>query len=497
MPGATRSHRMESRLPGVNGKVAVYIHPPDVVPRPVDRPARLRPLRLRPADGRGGGQHGGEGTPASAIEILDDLLMPASDILLVPASTNRPRRRAPCRWTRDSSLAGARKALLASACSVIQPQPFHPRLSRAEAEQLVRSSTLGQTERGSFTAVISCPLEAERPTSPRGANPPHVRDVRRPGHQSGPDLRLGIRARWPVHPPGDQPPDAVRRPITSASDPDEPPTPCSIPRGRDAPQFHPLRALLAMQPVGDRSRLSLAATRSRSLTPPPSATPPRLWSFAGSTSPAIESLAVKLRPVAASRSFPTSSGWWIRLRQPGRRRATSGERFSPHLQPEETIRQSRSTPTNTGRPWRPTVPVVAPSTGSSTGVTASTGSSRSRTSNRSVIELVQRGSRGEPPTRSGPARIGVTTLVRNAISTLVLPRKRTIPGSLQRIRRPPDERGPGRRRGGGHASRRASREWESGSLHRLDSHRFAFRITRKTSLIGVTTSCSSSGGSGR
>ncbi len=31
---------------------------------------------------------------------------------------------------------GTKKAILAAACSVVQPQPFHPRLSQTEAEQL-------------------------------------------------------------------------------------------------------------------------------------------------------------------------------------------------------------------------------------------------------------------------------------------------------------------------------------------------------------------------
>src|SRR5205807_5516419 len=57
----------------------------------------------------------------------------------------------------------ARKALLAASCSAVQPQTFHPRLSRTEAEQLLQACRLGQTERGSFTAVIACPIDAVGP----------------------------------------------------------------------------------------------------------------------------------------------------------------------------------------------------------------------------------------------------------------------------------------------------------------------------------------------
>ena len=64
-----------------------------------------------------------------------------------------------------SLLTSAERALRSSACSVIQPQPFHPRLSRSEAEQLVRACRMGQTERGSFTLKVACPLYAVEPNS--------------------------------------------------------------------------------------------------------------------------------------------------------------------------------------------------------------------------------------------------------------------------------------------------------------------------------------------
>jgi len=93
----------------------------------------------------------------SVTAVLNDLLLPPSDII---------------RFTMDSSatkngtiplnvgldfFAGAKKALLASACSVIQPQTFHPRMSRSEAEQFVQNCKFG-TETGSFVLSLICPL---------------------------------------------------------------------------------------------------------------------------------------------------------------------------------------------------------------------------------------------------------------------------------------------------------------------------------------------------
>lgn len=92
-------------------------------------------------------------------EIVADLLLPPADIL-------RFREEGP--QTQDGGiglqegirlLSSVRKTLLATACDIVQPQRFHPRLSLAEAVQFVDSCRLGQTERGSFTATFICPLD--------------------------------------------------------------------------------------------------------------------------------------------------------------------------------------------------------------------------------------------------------------------------------------------------------------------------------------------------
>lgn len=59
-----------------------------------------------------------------------------------------------------SLVEAAQQMLMASACTVLKPQPHHPRLHRGEAQQLVDSARFNQTERGSFVFSVSCPLNA-------------------------------------------------------------------------------------------------------------------------------------------------------------------------------------------------------------------------------------------------------------------------------------------------------------------------------------------------
>ncbi len=96
----------------------------------------------------------------SVTQVLNDLLVASSDVL---------RFRLDDRTTADGTvgfdeglelLRGAQKSIRSAACSVVEPQRFHSRLSRAESDLLVRTSRLGQTERGSFVALVILPLNA-------------------------------------------------------------------------------------------------------------------------------------------------------------------------------------------------------------------------------------------------------------------------------------------------------------------------------------------------
>jgi len=53
---------------------------------------------------------------------------------------------------------GAKRALLSSACSVINKVVHHPRMSRAEAEEFLRVCKMGQTESSSYVVKVICPL---------------------------------------------------------------------------------------------------------------------------------------------------------------------------------------------------------------------------------------------------------------------------------------------------------------------------------------------------
>lgn len=110
-------------------------------------------------------------------ELLADLLLPEADILRFQESS-------PACATGDilfdrglSLLQGVRKALLASACSVIRPLPFHPRMSLNDADQFLQRCRLGQTERGSFILTVACPLDAIPSDQDLFDTPPFTRQV--------------------------------------------------------------------------------------------------------------------------------------------------------------------------------------------------------------------------------------------------------------------------------------------------------------------------------
>src|SRR5437773_3208608 len=140
------------RTASINGKIAVFTDPTsdlDQLLIPLD--ASISDYNRRMAEVVVN-LAAKEGRPAS--EVLNDLLMLASDVLRFRLEEPEAESGVIPLNQGIDLLTGARKAILAAACSVVQPQGFHPRLSRTEAEQLVRVCRLGQTERGSFTAEI-------------------------------------------------------------------------------------------------------------------------------------------------------------------------------------------------------------------------------------------------------------------------------------------------------------------------------------------------------
>lgn len=71
-----------------------------------------------------------------------------------------------------SLLEGARRTLLAAACTVLSPQrTYHPRMSFSPAEEFVDTCELAQTEEGSFGIVVRCPLQFSEDESLAGDLP--------------------------------------------------------------------------------------------------------------------------------------------------------------------------------------------------------------------------------------------------------------------------------------------------------------------------------------
>lgn len=57
-------------------------------------------------------------------------------------------------------LEGAKRTLLAAACTVISPETtFHPRVTLPQAEEFIDTCELAQTEEGSFGIVLQCPVQ--------------------------------------------------------------------------------------------------------------------------------------------------------------------------------------------------------------------------------------------------------------------------------------------------------------------------------------------------
>jgi hypothetical protein len=280
------------RESGVNGTLALYSHPNS------DLDQLIVPLDPNASDyGRRMAEvvaNLAERESRPATEILSELLMPPSDVLRFQVAEPESESGSLPLEQAIKLLTGAKKALLSAACSVIQPQSFHPRLSRAEAEGLVEASLIGQTERGSYTVTIACPLAAAGSPRATSATPLFSRFL-----TTEEDMTDEMKA--PVIPPFTRQVttllmrSAAR--ITTAVDsddlaslrqsgPDQPPLSANL-----------CEALLMMQPSGDRSRLTLSATWSRAIPQPEPTTQPSIVHLRHEYFPAIESLSQSLRPV--------------------------------------------------------------------------------------------------------------------------------------------------------------------------------------------------------
>jgi len=99
-------------------------------------------------------------------EILNDLLMPDSDVLRFRVTSASTARGLVPLIEGIALVEGAKKSLLAAACSVVNPVSHHPRMSWTEALQMIGACQLGQTVRESFTLALSCPIRAVESEQP-------------------------------------------------------------------------------------------------------------------------------------------------------------------------------------------------------------------------------------------------------------------------------------------------------------------------------------------
>lgn len=95
----------------------------------------------------------------SVLEVVNDLLNPDADVVRYRIAD--PSISSDLSLLRGIEvLEGAKRSLLAAAHSILNPQRYHPRLSRTEARLFVDQCRLKQTEHGSFVVAIACPLDA-------------------------------------------------------------------------------------------------------------------------------------------------------------------------------------------------------------------------------------------------------------------------------------------------------------------------------------------------
>jgi len=171
---------------------------------------------------------------------------------------------------------GARRALLAAASSVVSPALYHPRLSRSQAEQLVRASLAGQTELGSYVIKILCPLSAidEPPATPTLFDP-------------APAPRSFVRQTTTL---------LMRATSDLAGSIEQDSMDELVRKNREQPtlSWNLCDALIRMRP--DRGRVDLSVSWAADPSEPPPHDVPVQVSFPSEYFPQIEKLAERLRP---------------------------------------------------------------------------------------------------------------------------------------------------------------------------------------------------------
>lgn len=257
------------RLIGVDGGLALFNNPkedldqlliplqptaPDYARRILDVAANLAEFEKRPAE-----------------EILTDLLLIGADVVRYRLTSPDTERGDLALEDGLRILEGAKRSLLAAACSVISPVPYHPRMSRTEATQLLDSCRLLQTEGGSFTVAIACPLRAVEQQPLFEANAPFARQTTELLMRSLTRLAMAIEA------------DNVASVYEAEAD-------------WPVLSANLCDALLRMQLPDEKSQLNISVSWSGMRPPPTEPQTSRKVTFSHDYFPIIEDVYKKLRP---------------------------------------------------------------------------------------------------------------------------------------------------------------------------------------------------------
>jgi hypothetical protein len=277
------------RVEGVNGVIALYQHPDsqlDQLVVPLDPSTDDYGRTMADVIERLAVRSG-----LSPLQIVEDLLNAPCDVVRFRLDEPDSQSGSISLAQGISLLGAAERALLSAACSVIQPQTFHPRLSRGEAEQLVKACRMGQTERGSFILKIACPLDAVDPelatSAPmplfdRNSEPesePPTNGKKEPFTRKVTRLLMGSLSR-----------------ITRAIDSDKTASLLVEETGQPVLSANLCEAMLAMQPIGERSRLAIQTSWSKAFAPPAESETPSVVLLRSDVFREIEMIARELRP---------------------------------------------------------------------------------------------------------------------------------------------------------------------------------------------------------
>jgi hypothetical protein len=151
-------HRGWQRVRSRTDAVAILRKGPAEVVLPLDRELGDYGEAIARAAARIAALEGG-----TAHSILEDLHHPRTDTLRAGRTDAGTEDGSLGFDAAAAMLAGLRRSLLASACSVERPaERFHRRMNLKRPQEFINKCRIGQTEHGSFVVTVLCPLELDQ-----------------------------------------------------------------------------------------------------------------------------------------------------------------------------------------------------------------------------------------------------------------------------------------------------------------------------------------------